>query len=292
MDCHSLPSVGDASRLAQHRLNAFSPTPGLDAQVLLAFILSKPRPWVLAHPEIILSPQECQNLESALDRLEHGLPLPYLLGSWEFFGLDFIVTPQVLIPRPESEHLVELGLDWLKNSPQAAARSHCWRVVDVGTGSGCIAINLAVNLPELHILAVDISAAALRVARANAERHLVSNRLVCVQSDLLSAWRGPFDLICANLPYVPSGYSPRPGDPDLALDGGPDGLTLIRRLVRQAARLLAPQGLLLMEIESSQGQAVYELICEQIVPAEVKILPDLAGHDRVALVQKYPASNK
>jgi release factor glutamine methyltransferase len=313
-------SLNKALQVSRQRLAACTETPGLDAQVLLAFILDKPRPWVMAHPEANLSQLQSQALESALERLEHGEPLPYVLGHWEFFGLDFIVTSDVLIPRPETELLVELALDWLREHPNRR------RAVDVGTGSGCIAISLAANIPDLRLLAVDISRPALRVARLNAERHTVADRVFCLQSDLLSALNGPFDLICANLPYVPFGYhfearktvkSPGrqpqepaeqgiarftridmnentwiPHEPHQALYAGPEGLSLIRRLVQDAPCCLAPGGVLLMEIEASQGKTVNDLLQQGLPTAQVKTFPDLAGHDRVVFIHTLETTDK
>ncbi|MCJ7530611.1 MAG: peptide chain release factor N(5)-glutamine methyltransferase [Anaerolineales bacterium] len=313
-------SLDKALQVSRQRLAACTETPGLDAQVLLAFILDKPRPWVMAHPEANLSQLHSQALESALERLEHGEPMPYVLGHWEFFGLDFIVTSDVLIPRPETELLVELTLDWLREHPNRR------RAVDVGTGSGCIAISLAANIPDLRLLAVDISRPALQVARLNAERHTVADRVFCLQSDLLSALNGPFDLICANLPYVPFGYhskarkTVKPAgrqpqepaergiarftridmnentwlshEPHQALYAGPEGLSLIRRLVQDAPCCLAPGGVLLMEIEASQGKTVNDLVQQGLPTAQVKTFPDLAGHDRVVFAQTIETTDK
>lgn len=322
-------SLDKVLQVARQRLAACTDTPGLDAQVLLAFILDKPRPWVMAHPEASLSLLQCQALERALERLEHGEPLPYVLGHWEFFGLDFIVTSDVLIPRPETELMVELALEWLQDHPDRR------RAVDVGTGSGCIAISLATAIANLQVLAVDLSAPALQVARLNAQRHNVADRLLCVQSDLLAALDGPFDLICANLPYVPLGYHfearravkspgrrtqepaqreiPRspftssglrltrnnvdgntwlPHEPHQALYAGLDGLSLIRRLVQDVPRCLEPGGLLLLEIEASQGEAINDLVQQSLPTARVKTFPDLAGHNRLVFIQTIETTDE
>src|SRR5512143_2162838 len=146
------------------RLSTVSESPQLDAQVLLAYVLDKPRTWVLAHPDSAPEPEAALKLEPMLRRLEQGEPLPYVLGHQEFFGLDFELTPDVLIPRPETELLVEKALAWLEAAPERRT------VADVGTGSGCIAVSLATRLPDLHVLATDISMAALRVARRNAQK--------------------------------------------------------------------------------------------------------------------------
>ncbi len=156
---------------ARPRLLPVSEEPALEAQVLLAHVLGKPRAWVMAHPEAALTIEQDSELCRLLERRLNGEPLPYLLGHWEFFGLRFKVTPDVLIPRPETELLVEKGLAWLKEHP--------WRrlAVDVGTGSGCIAISLAHRVMDLHVIAVDISRPALKVAQENIIDHHVQERV-------------------------------------------------------------------------------------------------------------------
>ena len=145
------------------QLKIISESPNLDAQVLLAHILQKPRSWVLAHPEVELNAEQDEALQIALTQLQQDIPLPYVIGHWEFFGLDFIVTPDVLIPRPETEELVEKALEWLRDKKDA-------HVLDMGTGSGCIPISLARNAPDLSLVAVDRSSAALEIARQNAAK--------------------------------------------------------------------------------------------------------------------------
>jgi release factor glutamine methyltransferase len=268
-----------------------SDTPALDAQVLLAYVLEKPRAWVLAHPEAELTPAQQEALESALRRLEAGEPLPYILGHWEFYGLDFTLTPAVLIPRPETELLVDQALSWLRRRPPAPL----W-AADVGAGSGCIAISLAVHAPELRVAATDLSLPALQTARCNALRHGVASRLFLIQTDLLAPFPpyslspGPYlELICANLPYIPSAtlasLPVAAREPRLALDGGPDGLSLIRSLLEQAPSRLAPGGLLLLEIEAGQGPAALELARQAFPKGDIRLLPDLAGRDRVVRVE-------
>ena len=265
------------------RLTPVSETPALEAQVLLAHILGCQRSWVLAHPEICLNPEQSAELESRLTRLENGEPLPYVLQRREFFGLDFSVSPQVLIPRPETELLVEQALAWLRANP--GRRS----ALDVGTGSGCIALALAVNVPDLHILASDISSDALEQAGENLGHIAGQARVEFILADLIPAVKEPVDIICANLPYIPSdelaklkvaGWEPR-----IALDGGPDGLSLIRRFLEQAPASLAPGGLLLMEIEAGQGKAALDLAGQAFPRAEIVLLPDLAGRDRLVRIR-------
>ncbi len=269
------------------RFTSLSDTPALEAQVLLAQVLHKPRAWVLAHPEAELSPVQLEDIETSAARRESGEPLPYILGHWEFYALDFLVTPSVLIPRPETELLVACALDWLHRHPT------CRRVADVGSGSGCIAITLAKHIPDLQVLATDLSPQALELAQQNAARHAVAERITFIQANLL-ALPGmiptqPFDLMAANLPYIPtatllelpvSRYEPR-----LALDGGEDGLDLIRRLLPQAAAYLSPGGCLLLEIEAGQGDATRALAQAAFPHARVTVVPDLAGHDRLVSVE-------
>src|SRR4030042_1414417 len=193
-------------------------TPELDAQVLVAHFLDKPRSWVLAHPEAHINDQQYNKMIQGLDRLEHGEALPYVIGHWEFFGFDFHLTPDVLIPRPETELLVERGISWLQNHP-----NQCM-VIDVGTGSGCIGIALAKNITDLSVFMTDISPNALNVARINAKKYGLSDRLEFRLTDLLDGITGQYDLICANLPYIPSQVLSKlpvaESEPLLALDGG------------------------------------------------------------------------
>ncbi len=277
------PTLGSLLPELRRRLSPSSDSAGLDAQVLLAHLTGQPRAWVLAHPEAILTPGQNQALESALSRLESGEPLPYVLGSWEFFGMRFALTPDVLIPRPETELLVETALDWLRANPSRR------RIADVGTGSGCIAISLAAALPDLQITATDISPEALNVARLNVQTFNVQTQITLIQADLLNFPAEPFDLICANLPYISSDTLPTLAvfgrEPASALDGGPDGLNLIRRLLREAPAKLSPGGMLLLEIGASQGDAVRALAQANFPNYEGKIKKDIPGHDRIVVVK-------
>ena len=285
-------------------------TPVLDAQVLLAHILGKNRAWLLAHPEVQLTSPQADALETAIGQLQAGTPLPYILGEWEFFGLDFDVTPDVLIPRPETELLVETALAWLRTHPQ-----HVYRFLDVGTGSGCIAVTLAVHVPRARIVATDISPDALAVAFGNAVKHGVEERIDFVEADLLPVDGGPFDgaqggvstvygllstvnVLTANLPYIPTetlhGLDVYTHEPTLALDGGPDGLETIRRLLtliagqmEEGSALNDPSkgSLVLLEIENRQGLAVKALARAAFPAAEIFIKKDLAGNDRLVVIE-------
>jgi len=256
-----------------------SDTPGLDAQVLLAHILGKPRSWILAHPELFVSDQQFEVLESYHSRLIAGEPLPYVLGHWEFYGLDFCLSSDVLIPRPETELLVEHASSWLEEREQESL------VADVGTGSGCIAVSLAVHHPNVKILASDISIPGLYICKKNALCYQVDRQVFCLNADLLPAIRPKFDLICANLPYIPTSMLARLAisrwEPTLALDGGENGLELIQRLLHQAKWILAPGGMILLEIEASQGEEAASLAQMMLPSKEVSVLVDLSGHDRL-----------
>lgn len=267
------------------RLKPLSDTPALDASVLIAHILGKPRTWVIAHPEIILTPEQQEQMEASLLRLAGGEAFPYVLGRWEFFGLDFDVTHDVLIPRPETEILVEKAITWLQGHPGRGS------VADVGTGSGAIAIAIAVHVPSVHILATDISANALRVAKQNAEKHRVIKQIEFVECDLLPGRspqgdrRAMLDLLCANLPYIPTdtlhNLAVFGREPSLALDGGTDGLDLYRRLFAVTPEWMAEDGKLLLEIEATQGANIQRLAREVFGTAAVHLHRDLAGKDRL-----------
>jgi release factor glutamine methyltransferase len=276
-------TVGTRLEELVSRFQKMSATPNLDAQVLLAHVLNQPRARVLAHPEAHLTRKRTTTIDGLVARLERGEPLPYVLGNWEFFGLKFKVTPDVLIPRPETELLVGKALEWLHHHPDSR------RAADIGTGSGCIAVALAVNVPDLHFLASDISRAALEVARYNAKKHAVAGRLECICSDLLPADRRTFNLVVANLPYIPTrtlrGLGVFGREPTLALDGGADGLELIRRFLAVVPERIEPGGLLLMEIEASQGTQALSLAYDAFAEAAIHLHKDLAGRERLLEVQ-------
>jgi release factor glutamine methyltransferase len=263
----------------------------IDASLLLMHVLDVDRAALLTHPEHELTPEQTALFRALILQRAAGMPIPYLTGTRAFYDLEFAVTPDVLIPRPETEHLIEFALQWARGR-------HDWRLVDVGTGSGAIAVTLAVHSPEARVWAVDVSAAALDVARQNAIRHGVADRITLVQGDLLEpliAADQHVDLIAANLPYIASNELKTlpiaQHEPLLALDGGADGLDLIRRLLVQAPRVLAQDGLLLMEIAAGQGARVCELGAAAFPAAHVTLIHDYAGLDRVVRVEKVTHVN-
>jgi release factor glutamine methyltransferase len=282
------PTIGEILTRSISFLKETSETPGLDAQVLLAHLLERPRSWILAHPEVHLSRDQGITVESQISRLARGEPLPYILGSWEFYGLEFVVSPDVLIPRPETEFLVDRAIYWLR---ELERRNVELRAIDVGTGSGCIAISLAVYVPGIIISATDISPAALKVAHKNADRLSVSNNITFFECDLFprDLIHHRFSLIVANPPYIPTKVLPKTpenvGEPRLALDGGFDGLDLIRRVLYDAPPRLLPGGILLMEIEASEGPIVVLLATKAFPMAKIHLYKDLAGLDRLLEVQ-------
>lgn len=281
-------NIGAVLRAGAIHLQAVTDISRLEAEVLLAHVTGLSRTTLLAHPERPLPTIQQTNYQATVRRRASGYPLPYLTGLVEFYGLEFAVTPDALIPRPETETLVDLAR---QRQPEV--------VVDVGTGSGCIAVALAIHLPKAQIYATDLSAAALRVAAVNARRHGVQDRVRLIQCDLVGPLRGPVDLVISNPPYVAEGEwvslpeSVRRYEPRLALDGGADGLMVLRRLLAAAPRLLRrpehaegqPGGALLVEIGAAQGERAVALARSLLPEAHLDIHPDLAGRDRVLEIE-------
>jgi release factor glutamine methyltransferase len=259
-------------------------SPRFDAEILLAHALGLNRAAVLSRPEQELTPKQLTLYRDLIARRGDREPLAYVVGYREFFGLVFVVDHRALIPRPETELLVEHALEIAKHKTAPL------RIADVGAGSGAIAVTLAVRLPGATVHALDHSADALKVVAENARRHDVSDRVHCLHSDLLSALTGPVDLITANLPYVTTGEwqqlvpEIKYHEPRSALDGGPDGLALIRRLLETAEPCLRPSGALLLEIGAGQGVAATSLARENLPLARVQLVKDYAGLDRLVIV--------
>jgi len=260
-----------------------STTANLDVQVLLAHILKRPRTWILSHPEAVLTITQAEHLSDAFLQLRSGVPLPYVLGKWEFYNLSFHVNPDVLIPRPETELIVDNAIQWLKENPTSRMAA------DIGTGSGCIAISLAVNIPNLIIKASDISNTALSVARCNVKEHNVAARISLSQANLFNPKFKGFDIITANLPYIPTetlhGLIVYGREPTIALDGGISGFDLINRFLEEAPAYLAPGGVLFIEIEDQQGKIALETSQNHFPDAVISLQPDLSGFDRMLRIQ-------
>ena len=257
----------------------------LDAELLLAHILGLNRAAILAQPERPLTPKELTRFRDVVARRAAREPLPYITGHREFFDLDFVVDARVLIPRPETELLIEHALRIARTVPGPL------EIADVGAGSGAIAVTLAVHLPHATVYALDDSAGALVVTAENARRHNVAGRVQCRPGDLLAPLPGPVNLIAANLPYVATGewleLLPELSDyePRAALNGGPDGLDAIDRLLATAGPYLHPGGALLLEIGASQGAAVTALARRYFPAADIQLHRDYAGLDRLVIVQ-------
>lgn len=276
-------TLGAFLSTAATQLKGVADDPALEARLLAAHVIGRPSSWVLAHPELRLTPEQTAAPGGLLARRLAGEPLPYLLGHWEFFGLDFDLTPAVLIPRPETELLVATAIAWAQGHRAA-------RAIDVGTGSGCIAIALAVHCPSLALTATDISPTALEVGRGNAHKLAVAGRITFVECDLFPAEPpSPFDLIVSNPPYIPTEVMKRTAvygkEPTPALDGGADGLAVISRLLAEAGGHLAPAGLLLVEIESSLGASVLSAARQRFPLAKIEIKKDLLGLDRLLVIE-------
>jgi len=269
-------SVGDALAEGRRALATRSATAGLDAQMLLAEAVGARREHLLAHPETPLLPEQQQAFRSGLERLAAGEPLPYVLGWWEFFGRRFCVTPAVLIPRPESELLID---EALKVQP---LRSEGGRVIDLGTGSGCLAITLALELPGCRPLATDVSWEALGVARSNAALHRVQDRIGFLCLDLALGLELRRATVVANLPYVSRQEAGRlPHEPHLALEAGADGLLLLRRLLAQFGRQAPVDTTVLLEIGAGQSARLRDILRSSCAPKRTWFVQDLAGNDRV-----------
>jgi release factor glutamine methyltransferase len=295
------------------------PSPRMNAELLLRFTLDCDRAYLYAHPERELTSDEQKRYDAALMERARGVPAQYITGHQEFWGMDLIVSPAVLIPRPETEHVVEAVLRLVAKASGGQECPPHMSIIDVGTGSGCIALALAKELPEAKIYASDISAAALEVARANAARHGVENRIQFHQADLLaeaasgpvsdttaggslagrsarptpalptSARSGQFDIIVSNPPYVGESEADevqlevRKFEPRNAVFAGPTGTKVIARLIPQAWEKLRPSGWLVMEISGTIADATEDLLRDW---DDVEIVPDLQGIARVIEARK------
>lgn len=307
-------TIADVLRGATRQLeSSTSDSARLEARLLTEAALGRSRVWIYQNLGTTLDAASVERLLSLVDRRAAGEPLAYILGTREFYGRAFLVDRRVLIPRPETEtvleHAVELArasvrrpvvarlggqfarrsADHHDTADRAGDDKRPMVVVDVGTGSGILGISLALELPSAHVILVDCSADALDVARANCRRHGVEGRVELVKGDLLDGIEGPIDLIVANLPYVPTAEIDHLAvevrqEPRQALDGGEDGLDLYRRLFAQASTVLAPGGSLAAEIGDRQGVSAVQLARASFPGRDVRVYPDLEGRDRVIAV--------
>jgi release factor glutamine methyltransferase len=297
-------TLAETLRAASKRLRATGVDDArLEAEVLLSHALDLNREAVLARLREPLAAQERTAFEALLARRLAGEPTAYIVGHREFYGIEMGCTPAALIPRPETELLVECAIDLVRRRKgeavlarapvgSRAATTLLGRplIADVGTGSGAIAAALALHLPGAHLIAVDRSRAALELAQRNAQAHRVADHVSAVQGALLAPLRGPFDLIVANLPYVPTQtYRKLPPEiqqhePEMALHAGRRGTALIEDLITQAPPLLRPAGLLLAEHGSNQGRRLREVARAAFPSARVETKRDLAGLDRMLVV--------
>jgi release factor glutamine methyltransferase len=293
------------------------PSHTLAAELLLMHSLGRDRTWLYTHPEAELEPSVAEKFFALIARRAAGEPTQYLTGHQEFWGLDFEVTPAVLIPRPETEHVIEVALERLgargiKINFATGAPSPQLRIADVGTGSGCIAVALAHELPHAEILATDISAEALEVAKRNAARHAVADRIRFLQADLLEILatstasavgarhavplRGEqpdwFDLVVSNPPYIARDEAAnlprevRDHEPDAALFGGPTGAEFYARIIMQSAALLRSEGFLVLELGHDSAAHVGSHLSSSPDWNDLRITNDLAGIPRVISAQR------
>jgi release factor glutamine methyltransferase len=280
----------DARTAASERLRrSDDETAALDADLLLAQVCRISKEELYAHLEALLTAEEERSYEALVARRAAGEPVAYIRGFKEFFGLRLAVDERVLIPRPETEVIVETALAFLRRTGRS-------RVIDVGTGSGAIAVAIAVSEPRARIVATDVSAAALEVARANAMAHGVAGRVELRQGDLLAPITQQADIVAANLPYLSESTSagarasPERGsewertslffEPREAVVAGPDGLDVIRRFLVQLPRVLAPGGAVLLECDPPQAEPIRALVGAAVGP-RTRVIPDLAGSARV-----------
>lgn len=248
----------------------------LDAEVLLSFIMKKSREYILSHPETVLMEEQIKSLNQLIDRRKKGEPVAYLINQKEFFGLDFYVNKNVLVPRPETELLVEAVLSHVKND-------FSYTIADIGTGSGCIAVALANKLPKARIFATDISRQALAVAEKNAKTYKVESQIEFRHGNLVDALEIPVDTIVANLPYLPkSEYKKEISfEPDQALYSKNEGMEYLETIMKQAPSKLNRDGAMILEIHPPQSTEIKKIAQEIFPTANIQIEQDLAGKERI-----------
>ncbi len=263
------------------------PDARLEAEVMVMTVMRMARQNIFAEQETEVGAQQSQDLAGILEQRLQRIPLAYILGYREFYGINVMVTPAVLIPRPETEGIVEHTLFMALMGMETRELV----IADVGTGSGAIAVNLAIHLPAARIYAVDNSEPALDVAAYNIRAHAVADRVRLGHGDLLEAVPEPVDIIVANLPYIPTGrlpvLPPEVGnEPQAALDGGEDGLDLVRRLLSQAPEKLKQPGVILLELDPEQFPAAEQAVRRYFPDADISAEQDLARQDRILVAHR------
>jgi len=263
----------------------------LEARVLLGHILKLSSAELYTYPERILTQAQVDDLQNLVKRRLCREPIAYIIEHKEFYGLDFCVDCRVLIPRPETELLVEESVKFIRSrADYPFSLTKPFVIADIGTGCGAIAISLALNFPETKFYATDISPLTLEVARLNCEYHSLTKRIILLQGNLLEPISEPVDLIVANLPYIRSSELPNLSpeitnfEPRVALDGGQNGLEQIHRILEQVEEKIWPQGCLLLEIGQEQEKAIGSLINHSLSEVVFEIVPDLNGIGRVVKI--------
>jgi release factor glutamine methyltransferase len=284
-----MASLRQVIQQTHHTLEAVQiPDARLEAEVIVMNVLRMPRQDIFTQQEMEVGPQQEQVLAQIMERRLKREPLAYILGYREFYGINLLVNPNILIPRPETESLVEHALFMAlmgMETPELV-------IADVGTGTGAIAINLAIHLPAARIYATDCADPVLDVASYNIRAHNVADRITLLKGDLLEPLPELADLIVANLPYIPTDRIPTlqpeiQWEPRQALDGGPEGLDYIQRLLRQAsADKLKRHGIILLELDPEQVPAVKELAQQLFPEAETSVEKDLAQRDRIFIINR------
>ena len=277
--------VRAALRQAREKLQAsVVEDPGFESEYLLRHTLGYTREGLLIALDSDISSSDHLRFASIIDRRAAGEPSAYITGHKEFYGLDFKVDSRALVPRPETELLVDLALEF---AARHTSRGEDLNTTEVGVGCGAISIALAVHLPGARVVATDISPAALKLANENVSRHRVDDRVTLLEGDLLQPVSGPIDILVSNPPYIPSAQLDalpreiRDHEPRIALDGGPDGMAAIEQLIIQARDKLSPGGAMFVEIGWDLGKLALACSLELWPESEVSISPDLAGLDRV-----------
>lgn len=294
-------TVAELLRHATERLTASgSGSPRLDAELLLGQALGVERTGLLTYPDAPVGDGARETFEAAIARRERGEPVAYIRGFREFHGLAFATDSRALIPRPETELLVDAAIEEVAHRLAGTPRppgAQALRVADVGTGTGAIAVSLVAALrrrkmaDEVLVIAIDVSEDALQLARENAVGHGVADRMVFMAADLLPYHVDPpYAVVCANLPYVPTGELPELApelsyEPALALDGGPDGLDVVRRLLDALPRTLASDGVAFLEIGAGHGELIAHEVAQRLPGWRCRVTPDLAGLPRLARVE-------